>query len=591
MLDAIIYLTAAVICVPLSKKFKLGSVLGYLLAGILIGPWGFKLVKDADTILHFSELGVVLMLFLIGLELEPKRLWSMRATVIGGGSVQLGLCGVALATASYSWGLNLTAAIVVGIALALSSTAIAMQTMHERNLISTPTGRQAFSILLFQDIAAIPLLAILPQLNPHIDHSFEWKDIGFAVSAILLVIASGQFLLRPVLRLIAGIQLREIFTAFALLLVLSISFLMQNVGLSMGLGAFLAGVLLASSEYRHALETDIEPFKGLLMGLFFIAIGMTIDFSLIIKTPLLVFSAVVGFTLIKAIMLYLCARIVGVASLQRSLFTALIAQGGEFAFVVFTSALQAQVLNSKTVALLNLTVALSMATTPFLVILIETIQAQRLKMRKIETVSIEEQDAPIIIAGFGRLGQVVGRLLFANGLRATVLDHDPEQIELLRKFGFHVFYGDATRLDLLHAAGAEHAKIIINAIDDQGDNLKLVDLVNQHFPHIKIIARARNVSHYLELKSRNVDTIERETFEAALRIGRSALEEMGIDRFLAREMADRFRRMNIQSLEEIMPYLQDETRRLSMAKAAREELEELFKRDIERLDKHRQSGW
>lgn len=591
MLEAIIYLAAAVVCVPLSKKTKLGSVLGYLLAGMLIGPWGFKLVQEPDAILHLSEFGVVLMLFLIGLELDPKRLWAMRASVLGGGSVQLTLCSLALGLACYSWGLGLIPSIVVGIALALSSTAIAMQTMHERNFVSTPTGRQAFSILLFQDIAAIPLLAILPQLNPHQDHHIQWLDIGMALVAILLVVAIGLFLVRPILRTIAGTHLREIFTAFALLLVLSIAYLMQNVGLSMGLGAFMAGVLLASSEYRHALESDIEPFKGLLMGLFFIAIGMTIDFSIILQKPLYVFSIVAAYTLIKALMLYACARPIGVASLQRSLFTALLAQGGEFAFVVFTSAAQAQVLNSKTIALLNLVVALSMAITPVLVLLIEFVQSKRLAGRKPANDPIEEQDAPIIIAGFGRLGQVVGRLLFANGLRATVLDHDPEQIELLRKFGFQVFYGDATRLDLLHAAGAEQAKILINAIDDETDNLKLTDLVKQHFPQIRIVARARNVGHLIELKRRDVEVIERETFEASLRMGRSVLEMMGVDRFLAKEMADRFRNVNLQSLEEMMPHFQDEARRLSIAKAAREELKELIQRDMERLDKHRQSNW
>ncbi|HET8706487.1 MAG TPA: NAD-binding protein, partial [Pseudomonadales bacterium] len=343
--------------------------------------------------------------------------------------------------------------------------------------------------------------------------------------------------------------------------------------------------------YRHALETDIEPFKGLLMGLFFIAIGMTIDFSIILQRPLYVFSIVLAYTLIKAIMLYASAHLIGVAALQRSLFTALLAQGGEFAFVVFTSAAQAQVLNSKLLALLNLVVALSMAITPVLVLLIEFIQAKRLGARKPVSDQIDQQDAPIIIAGFGRLGQVVGRFLFANGLRATVLDHDPEQIELLRKFGFQVFYGDATRLDLLHAAGIEQSKILINAIDDQNDNLKLVDLVKQHFPHVKVVARARNVGHLLELRRRNVEIIERETFEASLRMGRSVLELMGVDRFLAREMADRFRKVNIQSLEEMMVHFHDEARRMSIAKAAREELKELIQRDMEHLDKHRQSNW
>jgi glutathione-regulated potassium-efflux system ancillary protein KefC len=583
--EALVFLAAAVIFVPLAARLKLGSVLGYLIAGAAIGPWGVALVTDVDTTLHLAELGVVLMLFVIGLELDPKRLVSMRREIFGGGSLQLAACGAALFGALAALGLAWQAALVAGLALALSSTAIAVQAMKERNELATPTGRTAFAILLFQDIAAIPLIALVPLLaaGPVRSGMHGWERFAVAFAAVAGVIVIGRYLTRPAMRLVARTGIRELFTAFALLLVIGIAQLMTAAGMSMALGAFLAGVLLAGSEYRHALETDIEPFKGLLLGLFFIAVGMTIDFGLLGSRTALVATLVAGFLAIKAAALWAIARALGVTPRQRMLFAFLLSQGGEFAFVVFASARAAGVLARDWEALLTVAVALSMATTPLLLL-----AHDRWLCRKAEGErgpDAIDQEAPVIIAGFGRFGQIVGRMLFANGIRAVVLDHDPDQIEMLRKFGYQVFYGDATRLDLLAAAGAGRARLLVNAIDDPDASLALVDRVRANFPALPIVARARNVSHYYEMRLRGVDVIERETFESALRAGRAALEALGVERFRAREMADAFRRHNLATLEAALPHYKDETRMLNAVKAGREELERLFARDRERFER------
>ncbi len=591
MRDALIYLAAAVICVPIAWRFKLGAVLGYLIAGALIGPWGLKFVYDVESIMHFSEFGVVLMLFVIGLELESRRLSEMRKSVFGGGASQLALSGAALALAGAAAGLPWKAAIVVGLALALSSTAIAVATMSERNFLPTPTGQSSFAVLLFQDIAAIPLLAVIPLLGGAGAEELNWLAAAKVFAAIIAVIVIGVYLSRPLLRLVAATNLREVFTAFALLLVIGIAQIMSLVGLSMGLGAFLAGVLLASSEYRHALETDIEPFKGLLLGLFFISVGMAIDFGLLVNQPGRVALLLLGFLALKLATLWLAARITGVTPRQRWLFAILLSQGGEFGFVVFGAAQAARVLSDEWAALLNMTVALSMATTPLLLMLHDWRQARSECARgaKDEADKIDLRQAPVIIAGFGRFGQIIGRLLFANGVKAVVLDHDPDQIELLRKFGYKVFYGDATRLDLLRAAGAGEAALIVNAIDDIEDSLLLADIARANFPHLKMIARARNVTHFVELRSRGVLFIERETFEAALKAGRYTLEALGIDRFRARDMANIFRRHNVADLEALVPIFKDDARRVSAARAGRAELAALFARDRQQFESEQSS--
>lgn len=596
MSEALAYLTAAVLCVPLAKRMGLGSVLGYLIAGAIIGPWGLGFIKNIESAQHLAEFGVVLMLFVIGLELEPKRLMAMKRDVFGGGALQVAVCGALLMGAILLMGWGWKAALVAGFALALSSTAIAVATMNERNFLPTPTGQTAFSILLFQDIAAIPLLAIVPLLGVAAAASSEpgWIAAGKAFGAIVATIIIGRYLTRPLLRLIAATGLREVFTAFALLLVIGIAELMVLSGLSMGLGAFLAGVLLAGSEYRHALETDIEPFKGLLLGLFFIAVGMAIDFGLLINAPLKVIGLVLAYLVVKIAALWLVARIMGVNARQRMLFALLISQGGEFAFVVIGAARMVGVLDRDTEGLLTIVVALSMATTPLLLIAHDWWMArvECAKGEKKDADVIDEKDAPVIIAGFGRFGQIVGRLLMANGIRTVVLDHDPDQIEMLRKFGNKVFYGDATRMDLIDAAGAKEARLLINAIDDVEDNLALTDLVREHFPNLKIVARARNVTHYVELKRRGVDIVERESFEAALNAGRRALEALGHDPYRAAEMANLFRRHNIKTLDALIPHFGDEERLVSAAKAGREELEAQFAKDRAKFEKaHSGKGW
>ena len=591
MFEALIFLAAAVIIVPIAARFGLGSVLGYLIAGAVIGPWGLGFITDVDSTQNLAELGVVLMLFVIGLELDPKRLLAMRNVVFGAGTLQLAASGLVLGIALYLLKLPWQAALIGGLALALSSTAIATQAMTERNELDTPTGRAVFGILLFQDVAAIPLIALVPFLGVAEKAGMDplWLRVGTAIAAIVGVVVIGRYLTRPALQLIARTNVRELFTAFALLVVIGIAELMSLAGLSMAMGAFLAGVLLAGSEFRHALEGDIEPFKGLLLGLFFISVGMTIDFGLLSSRPLAVILMLAGFLALKIASLWFIAGRIDICR-DRWLFAILLSQGGEFAFVVFGAARAAALFSPQWEALLTITVALSMATTPLFLLAHDRWLLRRERVERVADTVTDE--GPVIIAGFGRFGQIVGRLLLANDIRAVVLDHDPEQVESLRKFGFRVFYGDATRLDLLEAAGARKARLLVNAIDEQEPSLMLVDRVRANFPNLEILSRARNVSHYLELKVRGVNVVERETFESALKVGRAALERLGVDRFRAKELADTFRRHNVASVDAMAPFYQDEARRMSISKQGREELERQFARDREKFEReHGGKGW
>ena len=590
--DAIVYLAAAVVCVPLAARLGLGSVIGYLAAGAVIGPWGLGLVEHAESAMHFAEFGVVLMLFLIGLELDPKRLIQMRGPVFAGGGLQMATCAAVLAAGLMGAGLSWQGAVAAGLAIAMSSTAIAIQTMTERNLLPTPLGRASFANLLFQDIAAIAVLALVPLLGTaRPGGQPAWMQALTGVGAIAGVVLVGRFVLPPVMRLIARSEVREIFTAFALLLVIVIAEAMHLAGLSMGLGAFLAGVLLASSEYRHALEADIAPFKGLLLGLFFIAVGMSVDFGLAADQPGRLALMLGGLLVLKGAALALIAPAVGVEKRERWLFAGLLAQGGEFAFVVFAAARAADALPAEWDALLTGAVALSMATTPLLILAHDRLTARRAREQR-EADAIDGEGTEVIVAGFGRYGQIVTRLLLAHDVRVTVLDHSPEQIDLLRKFGYQVFYGDATRLDLLEAAGARKAKLLVVAIDDVADSLALVDLARAEFPVLRIVARARNVRHWLELQDRGVTAVERETFESSLRTGRSALEALGMDPYEAREFADAFRRRNLGVLRGLLPHFRDEAKTVALAKSGRQELEENLRRDREaRRSEGGADGW
>ena len=592
---SLVFLGAAVIAVPLSRALGLGAIIGYLAAGLVIGPFGLGLVRDPETILHFAELGVVLMLFLVGLELEPKRLWALRRPIFGWGSAQLLGCTAVLALAGWALGAPWPLAVVGALGLALSSTAIALQVMAERNLMPTSSGQAGFAILLFQDIAAIPILALIPLLGhgtPSAQGSF-WVEAARALGVIAVFLLGGRLLLRPLFRWIAGSRTPEIFTAASLLLVVGTAALMQAAGLSMALGAFLAGVLLAESEYRRELETDVEPFKGQLLGLFFIAVGMSVDFDALLRQPALVLGLLAAFLALKAAVLWGLARAIGLPWQERPAFTLLLAQGGEFAFVVFQAAIGAQVIDAETGSLLIGAVALSMLLTPLLLAALDRwVQRRSAKAEPRGMPLLEEpQEAPIIIAGFGRYGQIVGRMLYANGLKATVLEHDAEQIEFLRRFDFSVFYGDATRLDLLRKAGAERARVLVLAIDDVEQSLKVADLAREHFPQLAVVARARNVSHWYALRARGVRHIERETLDASLMSARSVLELLGWQPYRARTLALRFRRHSIDQLEAMWPFRQDQDTLVSMSRAGRQQLEELFAQERVAREARRREGW
>ena len=586
LFNAMIYLAATVVAVPIGKRLGLGGVLGYLLAGIAVGPWGLRLIQGVEVILNFSEFGVVLLLFMIGLGLDPKRLWSLRRPIFGWGALQVGVCTLLLFGAALVLGAGWKIALIAALGLSLSSTAIALATLEERNLKGTPAGAAGFSILLFQDIAAIPMIALVPLLGtaPHDHADGVWPAALKAAAVLLALVFSGRYLVRPAMRFIAKTGMREMFTSFALLLVISIGWLMQSVGMSMALGTFVAGVLLADSEYRHALETDLEPFKGLLMGLFFTAVGMSIDFGAFLAQPLLVLELVLGLLALKIGALVLLARWFGIARGEQALFAFLLSQGGEFAFVVFGAAATAQVFSERVASLLVVVVALSMVATPLLLVLHDRLIAPRFRQdRRRPADHIEPQGAPVIIAGFGRFGQIIGRMLLANRIRPTVLDHDPDQVDLLRKYGYTVFYGDATRADLLRAAGAASARLLVVAIDDVEDSLALVDLARRAFPHLTILARARNLTHYYDLMDRGVTIIERETFEASLQLGGRVLQELGYDAARVQDVVRKFRAHNLRLLHAAYPFYKDQPQMISMARQGRKELEDMFARDAEAL--------
>ena len=596
LVSSLIYLGAAVLVVPLSRALGLGSIIGYLVAGIAIGPSVLGLVSSPTDVLHFAEFGVVLMLFLVGLELEPKLLWSLRRPIFGWGTAQVLSCAVMLFAVGWAAGASWRIALVGALGLALSSTAISLQVFGERNLLKTASGQAGFSILLFQDVAAIPILALLPLLAGASAADDAITGLGRAFEALKIVaviggiILGGRLALRPLLRWIARSNTPEIFTATALLLVVAIAALMQFIGLSMALGAFLAGVLLAESEYRRELETDIEPFKGLLLGLFFIAVGMTIDFAVLIAQPGLMALLVIGFMAIKLAVIYTLAKAMGLPYQQRPVFTLLLAQGGEFAFVVFQAA-GPNVLPPGVTSLLIGAVALSMLLSPLLLVLIDKFVLPRYNQLKdgpkMAEIS-EQQDAKVLICGFGRYGQIVGRMVSSQGLKVTVLDHDPDSIEALRQFGFRVFYGDATRLDLLRTAGAATAKAIVVAVDDIEQSLRIVDLVQEHFPQARIIARARNVNHMYRLLDRKVEHIEREVFESSLRSARSVLEVLGWPAHEARESAMRFRHRNIRIAHDTYPHYKDRATLIAVAKAGRQQFEEQMA--SERAERQQRSG-
>jgi glutathione-regulated potassium-efflux system ancillary protein KefC len=583
----LVFLAAAVIAVPLARWLRLGSILGYLVAGVLIGPSVLGLIDAPATILEVAEFGVVLMMFLVGLELEPKRLWAMRRPIFGWGTLQLlGSTALLLALAmALSWPWRV--ALVASLGLAMSSTAVALAVLAERNLGRTTAGQSVLSVALLQDIAAIPVLALVPIIalsGASADQgSSGWAALK-ALGMMAAIILGGRLALRPALRWIARSRTPEIFTAASLLLVLGTAALMHSVGLSMALGAFLAGVLLAESEYRRELETDLEPFKGLLLGLFFITVGMGLDLAVVRQQPLLVLGLLAALLLCKSALLIMMGRLMRMPVLERPVFVILLAQGGEFGFVVFQLAQQSGLIDAAQTSALVAAVALSMACTPALLLLADRVLTPRLARQALPTATLDEQQqAPIIIAGFGRYGQIVGRLLYANGLEATVLDHDAEAVESLRRFGWRVHFGDASRLDLLRTAGAAQARILVIAVDDVEQSVTIAALAREHFPQLQIVARARNVRHFYRLRDLGVTLIERETLDSALMSARSVLEQLGWEPHAARRLAWRFRQHNIEQLERTVPLHKDEAALIAAAKQGRQQFEELIAQEREQM--------
>ena len=581
---AVVLLLAAVIAVPLAKRWQLGAVLGYLGFGALIGPSGIALIGNTEQISQLSELGVVLMLFVIGLELSPQRLWVMRRTVFGIGSLQLVVTGLAIGGIAYALGLDWKGAVIVGLGLALSSTAIDLQILSERKELASPHGRLGFAILLFQDVAAIPILALIPALamaHPATNPGAGALAALRVILTIAVVVVGGRYLLRPMFRAAARAGTPEVFTATALLVVIGTAWVMDLVGISMSLGAFLAGVLLADSEYRHEIEAQIEPFKGLLLGLFFVSVGMSLDVERIMREPELVGALLAALLVLKGIILYAISRLASREDHTQSIaLAAILAQGGEFAFVVFTLASSNGLLDPAQRDLLMLVITLSMAATPLLVRLrSEFVPIERKSKPARDFDRIDGTTPRVLIAGFGRVGQIVARVLNAHHIPFAALERDAEQVDFVRQFGNQVYYGDASRLDLLRAAQADKAEIFVIATENPDENLRTARLLKRHFPQLKVFARARNRQHVFRLMDLNVEEIVRDTFFSSLELARYVLEALGYDRETTDEHLRRFREHDERVLANQYPVYDDETALLQTTKEARDDLQRLFEVD------------
>jgi glutathione-regulated potassium-efflux system protein KefB len=574
--QALIYLAAGVIAVPLFKQLGLGSVLGYLAAGVAIGPWGLRLIAHPETVLHFAEFGVVLLLFLIGLELDPQRLWTLRRPIFGMGAVQVLVTAAIVAALAWALGQPPVVALIAGMGFAMSSTAIGLASLQERNLLATPGGQAGFSVLLFQDLAVVPLLLTVGLLGGRA--SLDWSSAALGVALIVALITGGRLLLRPALRTIAATRLREVFVAAALLLVIGIAVLMEAVGFSMALGAFLAGVILADSEYREELEVDLEPFKGLLLGLFFIAIGMSVDLGLFLRSPLLVLGLATGIVLLKAAILFPIANLFGYCGrADAGLFALALSQVGEFAFVLFAAA--GPLLPPETLALLSAAVAVSMLTTPLLFLLYEKTTARQLEREP----DVADEGKPVIIAGFGRFGQIVARVLNGLRIRATLIDHDPNQVELVRRFGNPAYYGDASRLDVLERAGIARARLLVVAIDDEELALRTVRQVRRRYPHLAIIARAHGRTDAYEYLDLGVPAV-RETFGSALDAAELALRLLGHGPLAARRVVTQFRRHDEDMTERMAPHRGEVKELIALSQQGRRDLERLLTAEIHQRD-------
>ncbi len=605
--DALIYLAAAVVFVPIAKKLGMGSVLGYLLGGMIIGPYFLGFVgEEGKDILHFAEFGVVMMLFLIGLELEPSHLWKMRRLILGTGIVQLGtttiLCFVLLMVAGFTW----QAALASGLALSMSSTAIVMQTLREKGLTKTEAGKSSFAVLLFQDISVIPILALLPLLaaagvkmssggpSTLMEGMSGWGQTATLLVAANAVVVAGRFIFIPFLRFIARIRLTELFTAAALLIVIATAYLMMRVGLSPALGTFLAGLVLANSEFRHELESDIEPFKGILLGLFFIAVGASINFTLIMDHPGRILALVCGILIVKSLVLYGTGRIARLSFDQNMIFSLGLGQVGEFAFVLFAFIAQLRILSEQWTDMMMGATAISMTVTPFLLLANERLILPRIGTRQ----APEERESDdisgehsVIIAGFGHFGSTVGRFLRASGVHATILDNDSDRVDLLRKMGFKVFYGDATRLDILKSAGAHEAKILVAAIDSPEINLDLIEKTRKEFPNLNIMVRARSRLDAYELMDTGIRDIYRESLDTSVRLGVDVLIKLGFRKYSANRAGLNFLKYDEAALRTLAAQRHDQDSYIFTTREQIELQEQLLANDRGKIPNVHDHAW
>ena len=575
-----IFLGATLIAVPLFKRLKLGSILGYLIAGIIIGPSALNFIDDPYTILHFAELGVVLLLFVIGLELEPKTLWRMRNQILFSGGSQLFIsAGLIAALCYFVFSLNLAISITVGLALALSSTAFAIQLMTEQGILKSPPGQQGFSILLMQDVAVIPILLLVASFaTTQTELGPPWY---ISLAVVLAVLVIGRFLINPFLRIVARYGNSEVMTAAALFIVLVTALAMSASGLSMGMGAFIAGILLADSSFKHQLEIEIEPFKGLLLGLFFIAIGMNLNLSLLFAEPVFIIGMSVLLVLLKGLVIYIILKANKQSKTDSTRVALMLSQGGEFAFVVMTLAVSSAVLGSDIAGQVNLIVGISMALTSPLVI-IHSLYFNTNNCPPVYDTQRDSNEPQVIIAGFGRFGQITARVLSANNIAFTAMDKNAEHIAFVEQFGNRVFYGDATRLDLLKKSGIEGARVLLIAIDDPAQITQLALLVKAQFPEIKIIARARDRFHATELAKLKIDTFVREMFDSGLHACKEVLQAYGYSTRQADNMVDIFNQHESKMLNKVIKEDLAFKELIQSAKQGREELQELFIRDRER---------
>ena len=598
LVSALIYLFAAVLSVPIAKRLGLGSVLGYLIAGVLIGPFVFHLVGDQTEVMHFAEFGVVMMLFLVGLELRPSRLWQMRRPILGLGGLQVVLTAAMISAlvmlaSDFVWQVSLA----IGLTLALSSTAIVLQSLTERGLLKTQAGANSFSVLLFQDIAVIPILALLPLLavgevinnadvhDSLISHLPVWIQVVITSATILAIVLGGKYLAAPFFRFIAETRMREVFTAFALLIVVAITVLMQAIGLSPALGSFLAGVVLADNEFRHELEVDIEPFKGLLLGLFFITVGASIDFQLLFDQPLLIGLCVLALIVVKILVLAGIAAVSNMSRSQGMLFTLALAQGGEFAFVLASSARQFSVFDDALVNMITVVVALSMLISPLLLVAYEVYFSRKGQQAQPQQDTNIDSTDDVILAGYGRFGQIIGRLLMAQGYNLTILDHSPGQVELVRRFGNKVYYGDAARRDLLEAAGANDAKLLVIAVDEADKTLDIIHMAQQHFPHLKILARAIDRSHAYAIMQTKIDGLRRETFDSALHLGVDALQILGATQDDAQHAGKLFAQHDEDNMRKLAEVWGDDKQYGIAVQKGLQELKQVLKEDAKDREK------